>query len=363
MEATKRSIFDFVSLIITLLCVSFVAYKAQECIAKYVSEPESTDVAIERASKHKYPAISICLNDIDSFYGETLVKCNLTTTDYKDNDRWRGTGNDEFCQDPEKLYEEMTGDPFNSVISYILASNDDDYDIELSYYTKDSKWNGRCFTFEAPDNTLITQIDAEFWNDAYVYIHSPGSFFGTDYKEYGIIRGNHTKIDVMHEVFEVLDFDGQVCAKYPYGRDACIFDTIHQESMAELGCTSPYGRNKSNICTDQGKSTQAYRLFEDLTLNNLTDANARCPKSCLYQMTSFSSFVIDRNGNPGRGSMQLKFQRFIKVSRSRYAYTWLELLAEVGGYVGLFLGVSVNQTLSLLKQIFSLFANKAECWK
>ena len=122
--------------------------------------------------------------------------------------------------------------------------------------------------------------------------------------------------------------------------------------MALLGCTSPYGRNKSSICTDKEKSTLAYDLFENLTLNNLTDANNRCPKSCTYQMTSFSSFLKEDNGDPDQGSLYLKFQRFIKVSRSRYAYTWLELLAEVGGYVGLFLGVSVNQTLPILKKMF-----------
>ena len=122
--------------------------------------------------------------------------------------------------------------------------------------------------------------------------------------------------------------------------------------MALLGCTSPYGRNKSSICTDKEKSTLAYDLFENLTLNNLTDANNRCPKSCTYQMTSFSSFLKEDNGDPDQGKLYLKFQRFIKVSRSRYAYTWLELLAEVGGYVGLFLGVSVNQTLPILKKMF-----------
>ena len=122
--------------------------------------------------------------------------------------------------------------------------------------------------------------------------------------------------------------------------------------MALLGCTSPYGRNKSSICTDKEKSTLAYDLFENLTFNNLMDANNRCPKSCTYQMTSFSSFLKEDNGDPDQGYLYLKFQRFIKVSRSRYAYTWLELLAEVGGYVGLFLGVSVNQTLPILKKMF-----------
>ena len=39
--------------------------------------------------------------------------------------------------------------------------------------------------------------------------------------------------------------------------------------------------------------------------------------------------------------MQFEFNKFIKTTKSRYAYRELEFLAEFGGYVGLFLGISV----------------------
>ena len=70
-------------------------------------------------------------------------------------------------------------------------------------------------------------------------------------------------------------------------------------------------------------------------------------------MTSFSSFTKESKERNGPGYLELRFQRFIKVSRSRLAYGWLELLAEVGGYVGLFLGVSINQISSLSKGFFT----------
>ena len=129
--------------------------------------------------------------------------------------------------------------------------------------------------------------------------------------------------------------------------------------MRVLGCTSPYGRNKSNICTSQEKSSYAYDLFANFEYKNLTDANNRCPKSCTYQMTSFGSFMKDNyTDDPTHGyNLGLAFQRFIKVSKAKYSYKVLELLAEVGGYVGLFLGVSLNQTLSIVKKVFTLFSS------
>ena len=353
-----QKILDFVSFVIHILCLSFVLFKAQECIEKFIDKPETTNVSIEQASKHDYPAITICLNDFNSFYGKTLSKCNLTVNDYFHNNVWEGSnGSHEFCKDPWKLYEEMTKNPFDAMIKNITASNDDLDKYQLNYSSRDDKYNGRCFTFEEPQNTKITYVQIWFWNDAYVYVHSPGSFFGTDYKEFKVLVGDRVKVDVMHEVFEVLDFDGHACEKYPFGRDACIFEMIQKDST-KIGCTSPYGRNKSNICTDNEKSSYAYDLFANLTYKNLTDANNRCPKSCTYQMTSFGSFMKDNNTkDPDHGYLELTFQRFIKVSKARYSYTVLELLAEVGGYVGLFLGVSVNQTLSIVKKIFTLFSS------
>ena len=39
--------------------------------------------------------------------------------------------------------------------------------------------------------------------------------------------------------------------------------------------------------------------------------------------------------------MRFDFNKFIKITKARYAYRELEFLAEFGGYVGLFLGISV----------------------
>ena len=42
-----------------------------------------------------------------------------------------------------------------------------------------------------------------------------------------------------------------------------------------------------------------------------------------------------------RGILVMTFNKYIRVTNAEYSYTELELLAEFGGYVGLFLGMSV----------------------
>ena len=126
--------------------------------------------------------------------------------------------------------------------------------------------------------------------------------------------------------------------------------------MDKFGCTSPFGLNKTSICTDKIKAAKATQLFSEFTYfddsRNQTVAERLCPRTCTGMMTWFSSFTKENNHNDGDGYLEIRFQKFIKVSRSRVAYGLLELLAEVGGYVGLFLGVSINQVISISRGLY-----------
>ena len=54
-----------------------------------------------------------------------------------------------------------------------------------------------------------------------------------------------------------------------------------------------------------------------------------------------------------RTDFTIIFYQYIKVAEASYSYTELELVAEISGYVGLFLGVSVLD----INQIFSKLLN------
>ena len=53
--------------------------------------------------------------------------------------------------------------------------------------------------------------------------------------------------------------------------------------------------------------------------------------------------IWEKNNNEGEGSIKLVFEENIKVTKAYYLYTEYILIAELGGYIGLFLGVSINQ--------------------
>ena len=59
--------------------------------------------------------------------------------------------------------------------------------------------------------------------------------------------------------------------------------------------------------------------------------------------------------NPSLANLEIHFKENIKVTTGYYLYSELSLIAEIGGYVGLFLGVSINQITNLIEWILNSF--------
>ena len=100
----------------------------------------------------------------------------------------------------------------------------------------------------------------------------------------------------------------------------------------------PWLTRKENICTDPEKGKIAKQVYSQ----NWRNQNNICPRSCL-----FTNIFLERDSGrefPGLdnlGQAKIIFRKYIKHTREYYLYSLLSLLAEIGGYVGLLMGVSI----------------------
>ena len=348
----KKTIFiEFVTYIFTFACFIFVMYQGCQCLSKYLAKPKSTDVTIDLASNHSYPGITICFESETDIFDSILHECNLTFNDYFVENKWIGINQSiEICRDPAKLNQKLIGlvpDAVKIDINNEISSTNESFEFKL-------KGQRNCVSYKMPQNTEITTLYATFHQKVHLFFGNQGDFLDTDLGENRLAileLGTSLTIDLSYEVFEFLDYNGESCAKYNQPRDDCILKNAHESSMSEIGCTSPFGANKSIICADPEKAKMAKMKLENLTYQ------AACPRSCKYLMTSFGTFSKYPMNITTFSMLYLKFPKFIKVSTSNWAYTMLELIAEVGGYVGLFLGVSINQFANLLKKTFNRIGN------
>ena len=125
-----------------------------------------------------------------------------------------------------------------------------------------------------------------------------------------------------------------------------------------LGCTTPFVRNKTNICVDPDKAKKALEIQSDIFDGDSSILGNACPKSCLHVKSSFGrqeSYDRENDENYVPGALKIYCQHDIKVSKSYWSYSGLSLLAEVGGYVGLFLGISVQQVSNVLEKLLMYY--------
>ena len=105
--------------------------------------------------------------------------------------------------------------------------------------------------------------------------------------------------------------------------------------MKNVGCTTPYGSNLNQICTDEKLAKEAWKIFESEHYNT----------SCMYPCTHLSNFALSKSplkrAENGYREVFINAREFIKTFEASCTYSGLDLFAAVGGYIGLFLGMSI----------------------
>lgn len=161
----------------------------------------------------------------------------------------------------------------------------------------------------------------------------------------------YTGISVKHESFELLDIDGSPCTlEEDFNYDECISGLVRQKQMEKFGCTSPFlGKIKDNVCTNQTIGVQAYKIQNDFFSNGVHEGFLNCFEACNYLSIEMRDKRKSTN-NSKHATLRLTFQEKIKKTKSYFAYEALSLVAEIGGYVGLFLGVSIYNSSYLIER-------------
>ena len=61
--------------------------------------------------------------------------------------------------------------------------------------------------------------------------------------------------------------------------------------------------------------------------------------------------IKSKEDNSGTSYMKFSLKNTIKVTNSHFLYNGLTLMAEIGGYVGLFLGISVVHVNDMVRNV------------
>ena len=100
------------------------------------------------------------------------------------------------------------------------------------------------------------------------------------------------------------------------------------------------------------KGKKAYKLLKDFMANGIKK-DLGCLEACSYMSIKVTETGKRKPDVENRGELILSFLQKIHRSVSYYLYEEISLIAEIGGFVGLFLGASVYQIADLLDSLMT----------
>lgn len=269
---------------------------------------------------------------------------------------WKGN-----CSDPKELYEKLAV-PLEDMVDYMqfqffISSEVKHFDRpHVSFnWSKITLDHQRCYTLESPREFVkfgISRMVFQFKTEVEFYIHSPGLLKSGYPKKVAMEPQKSVNFVVKHDIFHMLDYLGEPCIDDPdYVMDDCNEDLIYSQSMEKLGCTSPFGKNIDNICHNETVGTMAFIMYTNhLKKLRYMRLKLACRFKCYYLTVDYFQDLVRKSELP---SIHLEFQEKVTCIQSQYSYSELSLIAEIGGYVGLFLGVSVNQVSGIINAILA----------
>ena len=286
-------------------------------------------------------------------YGSKFQNSHCRDKSYKLG-KWIGSVS-ENCTNPKLLYESIVVKAENLIKEIEYAYFDDKEKLTISPLNQNSILTnndigkyGRCFTAKATESMIkkrIRKADVKVLKDSRVFIHH-SSIYQTSRRTMAFLakKGKKISVDVEYQVFEMLDYGGNPCVhECDYNKDRCTHELLERKSIELFGCTSPFGPNKDKICRNEENSIKAYELYDE----TITEYSTNCSMPCSFvssQAITFREYDLSSNQT---GELKFDFEPVVKITRGIYLYSGLSLIAEIGGYVGLFLGVSFNQITKL----------------
>ena len=339
-----------------LCCLGIVIWQCWRCLEKFLSKPQVTQLSIVNPAGEMFPSVTVWRAFPNNF--TILSNCGITKHQYYGEAIWSNQDIDD-CGDPKKLFYSTTWkvEDLISKVRVMSFDNNDKISYIKFFYPVDKISNprARCYMFLPPEEILrdgIFRIIFEFKTHVKIFINTNGGFAVkrsaienkiavSPYKKY--------RVKVDHNLYKMLDFQGVPCNNEKnYRLDECILNRLEEESLKKIGCLTPFGITKDRICQNALDSKKAYQLYSKYRDDNLAIKNLSCLEPCSYMriklIKGFES-TIEYN----KGQIVLAFDETVPETVAHYSYDDLSFVAEIGGYVGLFLGASVYQTADLFQ--------------
>ena len=312
---------------IIILCTSLTCWRGWSCFEKYVTKPQTINLEIVESTPSRTPHVSFCVDN--PFNATVLDQCGIQNY----TSQWTS----EICPDAEQV-RKMVMIPSDTFFKIAIGAFRSPFIAENLNVTALPYTSEKCVALAF--NKAYERVYFVLKDVYKVYIHALGEF--SDVTVNGISIDPKVDIALDYEIVIKKPTENEPCNDdQKYLRDQCINDELYQESIRTIGCTTPFSFGSSKICQDPSKI--ALELYDKYKVQH----NHTCPVSCAKTLMHF----MEKKKND-KNEVRINFPKQIKLFTAYYSYELLSLCAEIGGYIGLLLGVSLLDCLTAWTQFY-----------
>ena len=245
----------------------------------------------------------------------------------------------------------------NAEVSIDLKEKKKDAKVDIIYY----KTFGRCYSIQLGKEIVargINGIDFLSNMNLFIYFHHPGQFLSMDTKsKLYTLKGRKHFMDMTYSIMKnTLKSESTIpCSgETNFEFDNCFYQAIAQDLTNKLNCVVPFIKTSenNNICVNKAQ-TEIDQMM--LALEKSLTTTGPCMSPCTSMNIFFGVLFDDAIRNDEKSFLRIYFKSNIKFQQTIYDYTLLSLLAEIGGYTGLLLGISVANITTVIAKMFQWF--------
>lgn len=365
-------------------------------IAYFLTVPTYISSSVVRQQEATFPTFTLCADSSIAYDLDNLAKHGLTKNDYTCGSK--GTAGNENCPvwtsnmsnvSPIEVYDDstysiqkmvetitiqtMTPDQLGS---YLLVLNKDN--LEKNVIPNYHRSLGQCSTLSLEESIRqrgVRYVELKILRYGKVYFHPPGQFLSLNGRMgYKILSGDHVEAVLNYHEYRMLEKENPnydplakdqnqfrtTCSQGNY--DSCIYNKLEQSMMQDAGCTVPYmPKVEGRICSEMDKARIAFDIHWFRVTNQQHDCQTPCNHILTELAKSGNFYSANTEENSTVAIFRIYLQESISLSQEDYILKFLNLVADLGAYLTILLGVSVlDGVLYLMDFISQRNAKKAE---
>lgn len=312
-------------------------YNALVSISKYLQFRKSNSVTIRRSHEVPFPTFLLC--PYETGYNATYLE-SINITNWRDYEYGNWFGNSTLS--PEIIFHKAAILPSNYVEKFsILYQNGSKKAMNISkvsnFYSPDGL--GMCEELLIEVDPNLRGISLLLNAQTVIYFEPIGVKIDDDWSIVLPVAGKIIYQNVNYEIYNYIPEKGS-CQIYSDTQtyDMCNFGELERLFAEQIGCSVPYVNSSVPVCTRKEDIEKVNSLYLQTVYYGYEEI---CEDSCLQMYFTYGNPDYDDLDDKNLYEVELYLKSKVKVTNDEVPYTFLGMIADIGGTAGILIGFSV----------------------